>query len=177
MFTNKARIAVIFVFLLMMVLFGYYHNYELIAIASVFVVLLVIGYFKEGPIILAAKYYHAEDYQKAEQLLLQIHRPQWLSKKRRGFYEFMLGGICLKRNDFKAAEQHYELAAQYPLRNTNDHVAALVHVANICLRLENYQKADQYLQLASNQEDKVTAKMKDVIARIGKELKNRAPKA
>ena len=39
-----------------------------------------------------------------------------------------------KATTYTNAEIHYELAAQYPLRTANDHVAALVHVANISIR-------------------------------------------
>lgn len=172
MFTNQARILVIGMFAAALAFFVYKANYQLAAASGVFILILVWGYFKEGPIILAAKYYHNNDYERAEDLLNQIYKPEWLSKKRRGFYEFMLGGICLKRNDFKQAEKHYELAAQYPLRSANDHVAALAHVANIGLRQKNYEKAEAYLRMATRQEEKISAKMKDVIARLEKELKN-----
>jgi len=173
MFTNQARILVIGLFAVALAFFVYQHNYQLASASGVFILILVWGYFREGPIILAAKHYHNNDYERAEELLHQIHKPEWLSNKRRGFYEFMLGGICLKRNDFNQAEKHYELAAQYPLRSANDHVAALAHVANIGLRQNNYEKAEAYLKLATRQEEKISAKMKDVIARLEKELKNR----
>ena len=100
----------------------------------------------------------------------QITQPSWLSKKRRGFYEFIMGGIALQKQDYEAAEKHYELAAQYPLRTVNDHVAALVHVANISIRLGDYDKARDYLQRAEKLKDHITAKMKDVIAKIEQEL-------
>jgi tetratricopeptide (TPR) repeat protein len=172
MFTNQARILVMGLFAVLVAFFIYQHSYPLACASAIFIVLLVWGYFREGPIILAAKHYHNNDYERAEELLHQIHKPGWLSKKRRGFYEFMLGGICLKKNDFDQAEKHYELAAQYPLRSANDHVAALAHVANIGLRQKNYEKAEAYLKLATRQEEKISAKMKDVIARLQKELKN-----
>jgi tetratricopeptide (TPR) repeat protein len=173
MFTNQARILVIGLFAVALAFFVYQHNDQLAAASGMFILILVWGYFREGPIILAAKHYHNNDYERAEELLNQIHKPEWLSSKRRGFYEFMLGGICLKRNDFNQAEKHYELAAQFPLRSANDHVAALAHVANIGLRQNNYEKAEAYLKLATRQEEKISAKMKDVIARLEKELKNR----
>jgi tetratricopeptide (TPR) repeat protein len=173
MFTNQARIVVVGIFAMLLVFFIYQHNYQLASISGMFILMLIWGYFREGPIILAAKHYHNNDYERAEELLLQIHKPEWLSKKRRGFYEYMLGGICLKKNKFDEAEQHYELAAQFPLRSANDHVAALVHVANIGLRQNNYEKAEAYLKLATRQEEKISAKMKEVIARLQKELKNR----
>ncbi|MBW4890967.1 hypothetical protein KXQ82_14665 [Mucilaginibacter sp. HMF5004] len=173
MFTNQARIAVIGIFAVMVAVFIYARTYEVAAVAGLLMLVLIWGYFKEGPIILAAKFYHNKDFDRAESLLQQIHKPEWLSKKRRGFYEFMLGGIALKKNDFAQAEVHYELAAQYPLRSANDHVAALVHVANISVRNANYEKAEAYLKLATRQEEKISAKMKDVIAQIEKELKTR----
>jgi len=170
MFTNKARIAVAVVFLLLMLFFIYQHTYELAAVVLLFIILILWGYFKEGPIILAAKYFHKKDYERAEGLLQQISNPQWLSKKRRGFYEFIMGGICLQKQDFEAAEQHYELAAQYPLRTVNDHVAALVHVANISIRNGKYDKAAAYLQLAKEKKEQVTAKMRSIIEQIDEVL-------
>lgn len=171
MFTNKARLLVALVFVALLLFFVYQHTYELAAVALLFIILLIWGYFKEGPIILAAKYFHNKNYDKAEGLLNQIGNPQWLSKKRRGFYEFIMGGICMQKQDFEAAEQHYELAAQYPLRTINDHVAALVHVANISIRNGKYDKAKAYLQLANDKKEQVTAKMKSVIEKIEDELK------
>jgi tetratricopeptide (TPR) repeat protein len=171
MFSNNARLVVISVFMLMGSFFIYQHSYQLAGIAFMFSGYLTWGYFKEGPIVLAAKYFHNKDYDKAEALLNQIKKPAWLSKSRRGFYEFLMGGISLQKQDFDAAEMHYEIAAQYPLRNVNDHVAALVHVANISIRQGNYDKAGAYLELANKHGEKITAKMKDVINRLHQELK------
>mgnify|MGYP001549091114 CR=1 FL=1 len=170
MFTNKARFLVSGVFLILLIFFVYQHTFELAGVVLVFIVLLIWGYFKEGPIILAAKQFHQKKYARAEQLLCQIKRPAWLSKKRRGFYEFIMGGICLQKQDYTAAEKHYEYAAQYPLRTVNDHVAALVHVANLSIRHGNIDKAMIYFQMAKAKEDQVTAKMKSVIEKIGEEL-------
>jgi outer membrane protein assembly factor BamD (BamD/ComL family) len=70
-----------------------------------------------------------------------------VEQKAPGFYEFIYGGICLQKKEYDEAERHYEIAAQYPLRSANDHVAALVHVANINVRNGNYEKARAYMQL------------------------------
>ena len=82
-----------------------------------------------------------------------------------------MGGVYLQKQDFDEAEKHYELAAQYPLRTANDHVAALVHVANISIRRGNYDKAGAYLQLANKHQGEVKSKMKEVIAKLEQELK------
>ena len=171
MFTNNARIILIGLFLACGLFFSYHHIYQLVGLMLLFIVLVIWGYFKEGTIILAAKSFHKKDYVKTEALMNQITHPNWLGKKRRGFYEFIMGGIALQKQEYEAAEKHYELAAQYPLRTVNDHVAALVHVANLSIRLGDYDKAREYLQRAEKLKDHITAKMKEVIVRIEQELK------
>jgi hypothetical protein len=171
MFTNRARVLVIGAFVIMLVVAINMQVYQIAAVIVIFIGLLIWGYFKEGTIILAAKAFHNKDYIKTEGLLSQVGNPKWLSKKRRGFYEFIMGGVCLQKQDFEAAERHYELAAQFPLRTANDHVAALGHVINISIRQGNFEKAKAYLQLADKYEGKINAKMKDVISRLHQELK------
>ncbi len=171
MFTKRARILVTGLFVVLLSVVLYMHIYPLAAVCIMFIALLVWGYFKQGPIVLAAKHFHNKDYRGAERLLNEVSRPEWLSKRRRGFYEFIYGGICLQKKEYEAAERHYEIAAQYPLRSANDHVAALVHVANINVRNGNYEKARAYLQLTEKHKDNITAKMKDVIERVEQELR------
>jgi len=173
MFTNRARQLVIAVFILVL-LFGIYEQvYEITGIALLAIGVLLWGYFKEGTVILAAKDFHDKNYEKAEALLRQVARPNWLAKKRRGYYEYMMGGISLHKQDFDAAECHYEIAVQYPLRSVNDHVAALVHVANISLRQHHFDKAEAYLNLAKKQDINITARMREVITKLEKEIKQR----
>lgn len=171
MFTNRARILVAGLFVIMLAVSLQMKVYELAGLAVMFIALLIWGYFKQNTIVLAAKAFHVKDYDKAESLLKQVPNPDWLSKKRRGFYEFIYGGVCLQKRDYAEAEQHYELAALYPLRTANDHVAALVHVANISIRNGNFDKAAAYLQLTDKHKDNITAKMKDVILKVEQELK------
>jgi len=171
MFSNKARIFVLSIFFIMLVLFAYQRVYQLAAFCFLMIVMIIIEYFRQGTLVLAAKYYHQKDFGKTEDLLKQIRKPELLSKKRRGFYEYMMGAVCLQKHEYEAAEHHYELASQYPLRTLNDHVAALVHVANISIRQGNYDKAEAYLQLALQDKEKITAKMLAVIDRLKQEIK------
>ncbi len=171
MFTNKARILVTGIFAAMMIFFYYQRVYQLAAFCLMMVLAIIVEYFRQGTLVLAAKYFHIKDYITTERLLNQIRWPEWLSRRRRGFYEYMMGGICLQKHEFEAAEQHYEIATKYPLRTVNDHVAALVHVANISIRLGKYDKAEEYLKLALKDKEKVTAKMLAVIDRLKQELK------
>lgn len=171
MFTTRARILVAGLFIIVLAITIQLKVYQLTALAAMFICFLIWGYFKQGTIVLAAKAFHQKDYDKAEDLLKQVYKPDWLSKKRRGFYEFIYGGVCLQKREYEEAEKHYELAALYPLRTANDHVAALVHVANINVRNGNYEKAKAYLQLTEKHKENITAKMKDVIQKVEQELR------
>ncbi len=162
---------VIVVFTVMMVFFAYKQVIELTLFSLMMIVLIIIEYFKQGTLVLAAKHYHDKDYDGAEDLLKQIKKPEWLMKKRRGVYEYMLGNINFYKNDFEEAAVHYDLATKFPLRSTNDHVAALVHAANMNIRLGRYDKAGDYLAETATYEEKITAKMKSVIEKLKAELK------
>ncbi len=171
MFSNKARVLVTLVFIALLAFFAYKQVLELALASVLLIVLIIIDYFKQGTLVLAAKHFHDKDYAGAEDLLKQIKNPEWLLAKRRGVYEFMFGAICLYKHEYEAAAEHYEQAAKFPLRSVNEHVAALVHAANVNIRLGNYDKAKSCLQEAQLNEDKITAKMKAVIEKLKQELK------
>lgn len=173
MFSNRARILVLAVFTAMMIFFAYRHVIELALASLLMIALVIFEYFKQGTLVLAARHYHDKDYAGAEALLKQIRKPEWLMDKRRGVYEFMLGAISLHKQDYEAAAKHYELASQFPLRSVNEHVASLVHAANVYIRLGNYEKAQECLGQAQADEDKITAKMKAVIDKLKQEIKNK----
>jgi hypothetical protein len=172
MFTIKARLVIGGMLILLGYVFYRYQTYELVAVVALLMVALIVEYFRQGTLVLAAKQFHLKNYGGAEALLKEVKKPEWLSKKRRGFYEYMMGGISMHKPDFESAEYHYEQAAKYPLRTLNDHIAALVAVANISLRNGKPEKTVAYLQLANQHQDKQTAKMKAVIAEIQHNLKS-----
>ena len=171
MFTNRTRLFIGTIFTLSLILLLSVHLYEFAGVAVGMIILLIWDYFKQGTLIIAAKHFHHKDFEKASSVLSEIKKPNFLSKNRRGYYEFLMGGICLQNQEFEEAEMHYEIAAKYPLRSVNDHVAALVHVANISIRLGKFEKAEAYLQLTDQHKEKINAKMKDVIDRLRQELK------
>src|SRR5579862_846731 len=106
MFSNKARVLVLVVFVVMLGFFIYERVLELAAFSLLMIVLVIIEYFKQGTLVLAAKHYHDKDYDGAEALLKQIKKPEWLMDKRRGIYEYMLGNISLHKQDYEEAAVH-----------------------------------------------------------------------
>ena len=168
MFTNQARVAVCIALLLVAALAGYYLVYEISALAVMLTGLVIWGYFKEGPIILAAKQYKLKNYEKAKELLLSIKKPEYLNKRRKPYYEFLLGNIAVNQLDYANAEYHLGKAAVMGLRANNLGIA-LMHLANISLRNKEKEKGMVWIKQAENLP--LTEKYKSILKNIEKELR------
>lgn len=168
MFTNQARVLVCVLLLLVSALAGYYKVYEIAALAIMLAGLVIWGYFKEGPLILAAKQYKLKNYQKAKDLLLSIKKPEYLNKRRKPYYQFLMGNIAVNQMDYANAEYHLGKAAVMGLR-ANDLGVALMHLANISLRNKDKEKGMAWIQQAEKLP--LTEKYKSILKNIEKELR------
>lgn len=168
MFTNKARIAVCVALILAACLAAFYQVYEIAALSLMFVALVTWGYFKEGTVVIAAKQYKLKNYEKAKELLLTIKNPSYLNKRKKPYYEFLLGSIAVNQMDYTNAEYHLGQAASLGLR-AHDLGIALMHLANISLRNKNQEKGMVWI----NQAEKLplTEKYKSILNNIEKELR------
>lgn len=169
MFTNPARIAVCFLLLLVVAIAAYLKVFEVAAFSFMLIGLVIWGYFKEGTVVLAAKQYKDKNYEKAKELLLTIKNPERLNKKRKPYYEFLLGSIAVNQLDYHTAELHLGKAAVLGLK-ANDLGVALMHLANISLRNKDNQKGMVWINQAENLP--LTTKYKSILSNIKKELQN-----
>lgn len=168
MLTKKARLGVIFI---AMILLGWTISqkvYEISAFVGIGIGLLIWGYFREGTVVMAAREFHAKNYDAAEELLKEIADPDRLGKHRRGFYEFIYGNVELHRHNYDEAEKHFQIATKFPLRNQNDKAIVLVHLANISLRKRDLERARAYTEKAKTY--KITARVNDIIQKIESEI-------
>lgn len=167
MFTNPARIMVCILLLIVVAIAAYVKVYEIAALGLMLIGLVIWGYFREGTIVLAAKQYKDKNYEKARELLLTVKNPKFLNKKRKPYYEFLLGNIAVNQLDFGKAELHLGNAAILGLR-ANDLGVALMHLANISLRNQDKEKGMVWI----NQSEKLplTDKYKSILSNLKKEL-------
>lgn len=142
--------------------------YEIAAAIGIGIAMLVWGYFREGTVVMAAREFHAKNYDGAEELLKEIADPDRLGKHRRGFYEFIYGNVELHRHNYEEAEKHFQIATKFPLRNQNDKAIVMVHLSNLNLRKKDYEKALAYVEKAKTY--KITARVKNIILRIESEI-------
>lgn len=142
--------------------------YEVAAAISVAIGALIWGYYREGTVVMAAREFHHKNFDRAEELLKEIDDPDRLKRHRRGFYEFIYGNIELQRQNFEAAERHFQIATRFPLRNQNDKAIVLVHLANLNLRKKDFERSKVYVERARQM--KITARVKRIIEQIETEI-------
>jgi hypothetical protein len=167
MFTNQARVLVCVLLALVAGLAAWLKVYEISALSGMFICLVIWGYFKEGPIILAAKAFKIKNYAKAKALLYSVKNPNLLNKRRKPYYHFMLGSIAVADADYDEAEYYLGQASVLGLR-ANDLGVALMHLANISLRNKDKEKGMVWIKQAENLP--LTAKYKSILSNIEKEI-------
>ena len=168
MFTKRARFWVIGVAVFLLGWTISQQVYEITAIIGIGIALLVWGYFREGTVVMAAREFHAKNYDGAEELLKEIEDPDKLGRHRRGFYEFIYGNVELHRQNYEQAEKHFQIASNFPLRNQNDKAIVLVHLANLNLRKKDFERASAYVERAKSY--KITSRVKKIIEKIESEI-------
>ncbi|HYK77120.1 MAG TPA: hypothetical protein VEV16_09090 [Daejeonella sp.] len=169
MLTKKARLLVIGIAIILLGWTIYQQVYEISAVVVIGISMLIWGYFREGTVVMAAREFHDRNYDRAEELLKEIENPDKLSRRRRGFYEFIYGNLELNRNNYEEAEHHFQIASKFPLRNQNDKAIVLVHLANLNLRKKDYERANAYIEKAKTL--KITSRVKSIIQKIEDEIK------
>lgn len=167
MFTNPARVAVCILLLFVVAIAAYLKVYEVAALSFLLIGLVIWGSFKEGTVVLAAKQYKDKNYEKAKELLLTIKNPELLNKKRKPYYEFLLGSIAVNQLNYQIAELHLGNSAVLGLR-ASDLGVALMHLANISLRNQDKQKGMVWIKQAEKLP--LTSKYKSILSNIEKEL-------
>ena len=148
----------------------FYDQYQLAAIAGFLFAFVLWSHFKHSSILLASKHFKNGNTDRAEQLLKEVPNADRLARNRRGYYEFMLANIALKKEDYEGAEFHFQIASRFPLGGKNDKAFVMIHLANLALRKKDKIRSSAYLEKAK--ELVVTPKAQDIITKIEKEVNN-----
>jgi divalent metal cation (Fe/Co/Zn/Cd) transporter len=172
MYNKKSRYALMVVFAISALVSVYYIQYQLAAIAGLLFCFVLWSHFKYSSIVLASKYFKDKDYDRVEKILAEVDQPDRLAKNRRGYYEFMKANIALDKEDYEAAEVHFQIASRFPLGGQNDKAYVLIHLANLALRKKDAERAKIYAKKA--QELATTSRAKEIIETIEKNANNLA---
>lgn len=172
MYNKKSRYALMVIFAISALVSVYYIQYQLAAIAGLLFCFILWSHFKYSSIVLASKYFKDKDYDRVEKILAEVENPDRLAKNRRGYYEFMKANIALAKEDYEAAEYHFQIASRFPVGGKNDKAYILIHLANLALRKKDAERAKIYAEKAK--ELATTSRAKEIIETIEKNADNLA---
>jgi tetratricopeptide (TPR) repeat protein len=167
MFNAAGRYALMAIFVIAAGICLFYGENQLAAIAGLMFAFVLWNHFKSSSILMASRSFKGGDYEKAYRLLKEVPNPDRLAKNRRGYYEFMMGNIALKNQDYQAAEYHFQIASRFPLGSKNDKSFILIHLANLALRKKDSVRALAYAEKAK--ELAATERTIEIINKIIKE--------
>lgn len=146
----------------------FYDHIQLAALAGLFFAFVLWSHFKHSSVALASRYFQKGDYERTLALLGDVSDPDRLARNRRGYYEFMMGNIALKQEDYEKAELHFQIASRFPLGGRNDKAFVMIHLTNLALRRRDGARGKAYL--AKAKEMATTTRATEVISKLEKEL-------
>lgn len=146
MFTPKTRLLIILGCTILIVI-SLYQNKIYAAVAVLcFVCITLYGYIKQGTVYLAYKHLRKGEHEKAEEVLAQTRKINWLSKTQRAYYHFVDGFLLLAKGKLEDSKSAYEEAIKIGLRLSNDTAMTYANLASIHHRQKNKVKAREYIQ-------------------------------
>lgn len=107
-------------------------------------VIILLTHFLFGNVSLAFNKLNKGQVDEAEDLILQIKRPDWLLKRHRAYYYFVLGMIALQKKQKGFGEQHLKEALNIGLRSDTDNALAALNIAHANFVKKNYKVADEF---------------------------------
>ena len=167
MYNARGRFALMAVFVVAASVCLFYEQNQLAAIAGLMCAFVIWSHFKSSSILMASKSFKNGDFDKASKLLAEVPNADRLAKNRRGYYEFMVANIALKKEDYEAAEYHFQIASRFPIGGKSDKSYVLIHLANLALRKKDKVRALAYADKAK--ELAGTDRAKEIINKIEKE--------
>lgn len=168
MYNSKGRYALMAVFTVAALVCLFYAQYQLASFAGFLFGFILWSHIRHSSVLLASKYFKNGDHERAEELLNEVPNADRLAKNRRGYYEFMRANIALKKEDYAAAEFHFQIASRFPLGGKNDKAFVMIHLANLALRKKDKVRSNAYLEKAK--ELAITPKAQEIINKIEKEV-------
>jgi len=110
--------------------------------------LLLLTHFLTSNVSAAFMLLRGGDLDKAEQLIDQVKKPEWLLKRHRAYYHFTKGMIAAQRNAIPQAKQHLSEALQIGLRTPTDNALAAINLSNFAFQAKDHSAARKYLDQA-----------------------------
>lgn len=130
--------------------------------------LLVWGYFRNGSVYLAYRRLRQDKYEKAEKLLDEVNRPNWLARVVQGYYYLSRGHIAFQEERYTEAQLHFETAHELRPPNGNDRALILLNLAQLANIQGDKKQARHYLKEA--EDEKMSPELAQAMADYKKKI-------
>lgn len=107
-------------------------------------VIILVTHFLFGNVMLAFGKLNKGEVDAAEDLILQIKRPDFLLKTHQAYYYFVLGMIALQKKQAGFAEQHLKRSLDLGLRTDTDNALVAINIAHVHFVKKEYKLADEF---------------------------------
>jgi tetratricopeptide (TPR) repeat protein len=108
-------------------------------------VLALFTHFNLGTVMLAFRSMGKGQYDKAERQLRQTVKPEWLSRRLRAYYYYLMGLLLQRRGAFAQAYPEYEKALRLGLRTPTETATVHLQMAETAIHLQQPDVAQQHL--------------------------------
>lgn len=108
--------------------------------------LLILTHFIYGTVWASFRQLQKGNFEKAENLINQIKRPDWLAKSAKSYYFLVQGIILMNKKDLDKGKDLLRKALEHGLRTQNDQALVLLNMAHISFLQQNPQEAMVYLK-------------------------------
>ena len=132
--------------------------------------LFVLSIFRNENIILALNQMRLQNVDKAQKYLNRIKQPQFLVKRQRAYYYYLLGLSGAGKNSMGTAEQLFRKALAIGLKRDHDQAMAKMNIAAICMGTGRRKEAEQLLSDAKKLDTKgiLSEYIKDLKKQMGR---------
>lgn len=145
MFSRLYRYLIIIVSLMATVFFFLKEDYLNMSMMLGSAILIFFGHYRYGTVYKAFQYIKNENYVKAEKLINQIQKPEWLAKGQKSYFHFTKGVIATQKNNLDLGFSELSKALELGLTTENDTSIVLLNLANIELERKNMSSARGFI--------------------------------
>ncbi|MCG8575780.1 MAG: DUF2892 domain-containing protein [Flavobacteriales bacterium] len=130
--------------------------------------LFVLTIFRNENILLALNQMRLQNTEKAAKHLARIKQPQYLIKRQRAYYYYLMGLSGANSNSMGQAEQLFRKALNIGLKNDQDKAMAKMNIAAICMGTGRRKEAEMLLSEAKKLDTKGV--LSDYIKNLKKQM-------
>ena len=144
----RIRLILAFIFLLIGIVLTFAVGFSTSVYLFLAAGFLIFTHYKFGAIWPAFQFLQEGQVDKADDILNQIRKPEWLAKTHRSYFHFTKGMIHVQREQLPPGALHLKAALQIGLRNATDNALAAINLAHIYYVEKNHDACKKYLQQA-----------------------------